>query len=51
MKNVRQSNYPQFFAKNIVNSFVGVFEKVSIVTLTLFAYKLLPDITMPSENG
>ena len=41
MKNVRKSNYPQFFAKNIVNSFVGVFEKVSIATLTSFACSLI----------
>ena len=34
MKNVRQSNYQQLFAKNIVNNFVAVFEKVCIVILT-----------------
>jgi len=36
MKNVRQSNYLQLFAKNIVNNFVRVFEKVSIVILLTF---------------
>ena len=41
MKNVRQSNYLQLFAKNIVNNFVRVFEKVSIVILLTHLLALL----------